>query len=305
VPESNSSGNNRQNQSPSNEASEKREKTKNEQTFRGKIYLVIQTGGFIAFVAIGILFAISIIFFGIYYQKGTYEGYVVARYWGIVSFIFAGIGLWGAYEYYIVQPAKAVEHQVEAPPDRPWLSVDVVADGDITFAPDGSATFPFKFTANNSGKIPANRARLTAEMICPKANDDQLLIGANKRLREISEQTDAQRADFFDFGTIFPGKDSVEDVVVGLHLDAPAMAAQFSSLSSPESRKWLFPWLVGCITYNFEANGHEFTGKTGFVYEISRTIPNKPGTRGMRIGENVPKNEIVMRKPWINGDFAK
>jgi hypothetical protein len=193
---------------------------------------------------------------------------------------------------------------VDMPPNRPWLAVDVVAAGDISFIANGSATIPLKITVNNSGRMPANDARLDAEMICPPFGNESL-TGSMKRRDEICNEAIRHRFGASSFGTIFRDKSS--ELIISFVLDPQTMAAQVQSLHRPlegdaskrdiwsNSPKFIWPSLVGCVTYTFAASGHEFIGQTGFVYEINR-IP---------MGENVSESEVVIRKPEINGDFAR
>jgi len=189
----------------------------------------------------------------------------------------------------------------DMPRDRPWLSIDVIPAGDITFAQDGNASFPLGFSTSNSGSMPANNARLSAEIVFPKPGPE-LLTGPIKRRDEICKGALLDTTGVWQFGTVFAKPVGVEITFSG---NAPTMAAQFASLGHDESQKFIGPFVVGCVTYNFSANNSTFSGQTGFIYEVSAGIPGKRGTRYIPLGENIPESEVVIRKPAINGDFAK
>jgi hypothetical protein len=180
------------------------------------------------------------------------------------------------------------------PADRPWVSVEVVPAGDITFAADGRATFPFAIKVNNFGRMPANKIGLVAEVICPRGNE---FFQAPIKRRDQMCAKGVQYSDF-DFGTVFPTKDS--EMIIGFDVNAHTIAGQFEP-----SQKVIWPYFVGCLTYTFSDDGHEFLGQTGFAYEISRSIPNQPGKRVISIGENIPQGEVLISKSTINADFAK
>ena len=288
---------------PDNAHDDADDQTKGKTAKQGSAERPWKMSGFIFSVSSGIVFVVLFSVATLYHMQGRYA---LARNWGVAALFVAGVAIIAAYQYYVVAPAEAVEPVVNTPPDRPWLAIDIAPEGDISFTANGSASFPLKVAVNNSGRMPANKARLTAEVICPKFGNE-FLMAPIKRRDEICDEAirEAIRhsAGPFDFGTIFPAKNA--ELFITFQVDASTMAAQAESLPDFQSERFIGPYVVGCTTYTFTVNGHEFTGQTGFVYEILRTVPNKSVTRLIQIGDTVPQNEVVIRKATINGDFAK
>ncbi|HWX15370.1 MAG TPA: hypothetical protein VNY07_02175 [Chthoniobacterales bacterium] len=196
----------------------------------------------------------------------------------------------------IVQTMLAQSHKGI---DRPWLAIEVAPDGPITFAANGQANFPIKFTAyKSSGNIPANKAHVAADIVFPKVGD--FITEPINRRDEICNRS-ANSYDPFGFGTVFAKPVEFETTFI---VQASVMAEQLASLSAG-GQKFIGPSLVGCVTYTFEIEGQEFTGKTAFVYDILRTVPGRPkNVRFIPFGENVPEDEISVQK-LASGEFSK
>jgi hypothetical protein len=103
TPEAPTSNHNSDYEAAKNHTENSGEHAEKEKTFAAKSY---QMSGFISFLASAFLFVVTFAFFIVYFTKGTYEGHRIALYWGIGSFAFAGIGIFSAYDYYIIKPER-------------------------------------------------------------------------------------------------------------------------------------------------------------------------------------------------------
>jgi len=259
--------------------------------------------GLIAAISFGLVFGVALYFATHYWQeqrrprisqnkKERLDRIMWLWIWlGVIAGVIASCG---AAVYYLTPVFVAATFT--QPKERPWVGVDVAALDDIRFADDGSATVHLKFTANNSGRMPANNARIRAEVICPHS-DNEFVNATIKRRDEICAEA-IHRLDDPSLGTVFPGK--TPELTWSFGVDAHTIAAQFE-----RPTKFVCPFLVGCVTYTFSANGQELLGQTGFVYEVRKGAPEVPGgVFCIPIGENVPRSEVFIFKS-TNGDFAR
>ena len=109
------SENNRHNEGAGNHAKKKKQQADKEKSLSRQAH---EMSGFISFLASAFLFVVTFGFFIVYFTKGTYDGYRIALYWGIASFAFAGVGIFSAYQYYIIKPAKA---DIVSNKERPYV----------------------------------------------------------------------------------------------------------------------------------------------------------------------------------------
>jgi hypothetical protein len=97
------SENNRHNEGAGNHAKKKKQQADKEKSLSRQAH---EMSGFISFLASAFLFVVTFGFFIVYFTKGTYDGYRIALYWGIASFAFAGVGIFSAHQYYIINQLK-------------------------------------------------------------------------------------------------------------------------------------------------------------------------------------------------------
>ena len=79
--------------------------------------------GFISFLFGTFIFVITFAFVIGHLFGGTYHGYLMAFYWGIASFVAAGIAIFSGYYYFVLGPAKIAALTPPFPRERPYVFI--------------------------------------------------------------------------------------------------------------------------------------------------------------------------------------
>src|ERR1700739_3443660 len=186
-----------------------------------------------------------------------------------------------------------------APSDRPWLAVDIQVTGPLSFDNNG-ASLPLRYIITNGGHSPANNVAVKADVLFPKFGAD-FVREPIKRQKEICGQ---RMGIPFGGTTVFPGRPVVIPISHGMNMDA--MKAQFDTeemRKAGSAGKIAAPYLVGCVSYNF--GDPSFSGETGFICQIQRRRENPNVTFNLRIGEDVPVDQLILVNLSFGGDYAK
>jgi hypothetical protein len=186
----------------------------------------------------------------------------------------------------------------QLPSDRPWLSVEVMPDGPITFQNGTQATIPIKYRLTNMGRAPANDVRMKSDIVFPVFGSLPIA-----RQRQIAQQPRAASLPFSS-GVVFEG------APVEYRMAHIVSVSQMMEFATEEMKRvnpdveWTRPYIVGCINYTFGQSA--FSGETGFIYEIqTRSVENPKITLMLRINVDVPEERLVFEKHTLGGDYAK
>jgi hypothetical protein len=155
---------------------------------------------------------------------------------------------------------------------RPWISLDPVQVSDLSFNPNGTATFTIKFLIQNTGHSPATHTQLQAKLIPAKFNESGIFKQPAEQQKRLCDSARAhvERHELFPF-TLFPDQKTTRDA--GMSMTPDEITKAKTDIPGAEGPA-IFLIVVGCVDYQFpfEAGHHQ----TGFLYEVSRIDPRSP-----------------------------
>jgi hypothetical protein len=236
-----------------------------------------------------VLIALAIAALFLFLSKGNHKGIL----WSVIALLVCVEVMVGLIaERYMTPDAP------RPPIDRPWLSVEVIPDGPITFQNGTQATIPIKYRLTNMGHSPANDVRIKSEIVFPAFGNLPI-----DRQRQIAKQSRSASLPFSS-GVVFEGA-PVEYRTA--HIVSVSQMMEFATEEMKNVNpviEWTRPYVVGCINYTFGQSA--FTGETGFIYEIQvRSIENPKITLMLRINADVPEERLVFERHTLGGDYAK
>jgi hypothetical protein len=217
--------------------------------------------------------------------------------WGTLLFVLTGAFLyfqklaWQRPDIDATPKPEVTRTSISAA-DRPWLSVDVVPNGPLTFEGD-NVNLVVRFIVRNTGRSAANEATINSKVIAPK-------LGANRNMYEeaINRQKEicVKEIPTIMPRTVFPGDIYAADWTFD-------MGRNEIEPNAIEGTKIFGLFIVGCVNYRF---GDEPTGyQTGFVREVHVFDPKTPGARyGLFLDEEVPADRLVFDVSTFGGDYA-
>jgi hypothetical protein len=148
---------------------------------------------------------------------------------------------------------------------RPWISVDPIIVGPLSFNENG-AIIKLRFKVQNSGHSPALYVWPHARPILMRIGERPDLISAQRTLlKEIRERPRHPEERGF---TIFPG------VIGEVPVDINIIKGDIGAIGETDGRIILLPAIVGFVDCQFTFS--EERRYTGFIYMLSRADPAHP-----------------------------
>lgn len=214
--------------------------------------------------------------------------------YGTVFFVLTGAFLY--FQSLIWKNREAAAREVGnvrdiSPADRPWLSVDIVPNGDLTFE-DNNVNVRTRFIIRNTGRSAATGATISASVIAPKLGGD-IYKEVAERQKDICSNAGTDILP----RTVFPGDGFTADWTF-------SVGRNELEKTGIEGTKIIGLFIIGCVNYRFADQPTRY--QTGFVREIHVFKPETPGARyGLSLGENVPANRLVFDVgSFGGGDYA-
>jgi hypothetical protein len=248
-----------------------------------------------------LLFAIAIV----YWDRGGYANNLKALWWGIASLVVVTCGVAFTFYHNVVLPSKdnarnqtnATEQQS---PNRPWLNVEIVPIGPLTF--DGAnANLSIEFRITNGGHMPANDSEIKSDVFFPPfIGSDMIKV----RLERQQTVCNRQQKVILGPGVVFTGR--TETFAVTHILQMSEIENQFPPDSSPgDGGKFMEPVIVGCVRYSFGEQHSLGKGETGFIHNVRAKTTSTYPNLFLKIGKDVPISEIKLERFLLGGNYAK
>ena len=174
--------------------------------------------------------------------------------------------------------------------DRPWLSVDIVPNGPLTFE-NNNVNVQTRFVVRNTGRSAATAATINATMIAPK-------LGGDVYKEVIAKQTEMCSRTAADImpRTVFPGDGYAADWGFSIGRDEVKK-------NGIEGTPIIALFIIGCVNYRFSDQPTVY--QTGFVREVHVFKRETPGARyGLFLDQNVPASGLVFDVGTFGGDYA-
>jgi hypothetical protein len=238
-----------------------------------------------------IALSIGAIFF--FLSKQDYRGVL----WSVVALLICILIMLGLLADRYITEWKAVN--VPSPPtDRPWLNIEAIPAGPITYLPQQAgicAFFPIKFRVTNTGHSPSSDIQLKASVFFARFQEDP-----RERQRKIA----AWKGHPFNPGVVFP--DTPEEYKMTWVKPISEMKEAGINPGTPTSEqvKHFDAYVGGCISYTY---GEGFYGETGFLYEVNVHPADRPDTNIVpEIEKEIPLERLTFRRYFFGGsEWAK
>lgn len=194
--------------------------------------------------------------------------------------------------------------------DRAWLKVAIVPNGPITFYDGGrkGVRIPVEYQVRNTGRSPANDVRIQDQLFFPKFGSKP-----TEKLRQICDLMRDPRYGGYPFGSgvVFPGDPPTHRQTAHLatlndmlEFEKPMRQNPSAEASGEHVTQ---PYIGGCLRYKYGPPGAELIGETAYLFKISvRAVDNPRTTLLVKIGEDVPQEQVVIDEPSSGGGgYAK
>ncbi len=193
----------------------------------------------------------------------------------------------------IAQKSNELNSKIFLSTERPWISVQVLIGGPITYDVNG-LNVSLIFRLQNVGRTPAKNVGINFSLIALDKYDNER---PNRVQKELCEQAEKIPALLQPVYTLFPGETIDQPMTTNIGM------GEVKSLI--ERDKFISPMILGCVNYEFtfESGCHQ----TGFRLNINRIKRSQSGIYSICIFSDdgdVPANEIQFNRGFGPGFFA-
>jgi len=220
--------------------------------------------------------------------------------YGALFFLLAGSFLYFLQKQLIAQEAAKIQAAQSASSkvaqqlsitERPWLTVEVIPSGPLISSGD-VVKLSVTYRIRNIGHSPGNKATLYARFFVTGIEAQKYVLEEQKILCE-----NLAASPQINPTTIFP------DTPPTLFDWEYSVVKNENLIESVPNTTFPVIFLIGCVDYVFgEPPTHH---QTRFIYMVMRKNPRiGANPMGIAIGEDVPKNQVVLIKPTFGGDYA-
>src|SRR5438270_8094110 len=218
--------------------------------------------------------------------KQNYRGVV----WSVVALLICTVIMLGLlYERYVTE-WKAVNVPLSLS-DRPWLNIEVIPGGPITYRPQqrGISIFvPVIYRVTNTGRSPSSEIQLKAALFFARPSDNH-----RERQRRIASGREWQP---FRPGVVFPGTPEEFKITYVRPISEMQKAGTHPAQPDPEQVKHFDAYIGGCISYPCGGDPIYY-GETGFLYEMEVHDDTNPTTTIVpEIGKAIPLERLTFRR---------
>ncbi len=172
--------------------------------------------------------------------------------------------------------------------DRPWVTIDVLITGPLTYSDEG-VQMNFSFVPKNIGHSPAQDVLISPQLI-PVSMGDDVRVKQNQ-ICKVANQTG------FPKYTLFPDEPFTQPF--GLGMSAESIAARWGKLPPNMGLPDPIPIaLVGCVDYTYGTSRRHH--QTGFALDVDL----KDGRLPLRSLAPIPPRSLILRQHPNGGHFA-
>jgi hypothetical protein len=178
--------------------------------------------------------------------------------------------------------ANRINREAYLADQRPWLRIDAVVAGPITWKAD-SVNMRFVFGLENVGRTPALNARIDVELLLEPG--DMRLDQEQRRIADKARSLPPHMG-----FTIFPGRRL--EFSYGLAAGPAELAAAAAGMGGSDL---LMPHVLGCASYYHSASP-ELSHQTGFIYEVVWRRPQEGVRLIARSDGDIPADQLGLRE---------
>lgn len=221
----------------------------------------------------------------------------------VLSVVIAGAAIWSAC---IFQDQLTEARRYTEVSERPWLTVQAVADNGLVFEYGQQAELEITFSVNNVGHSPAKDVQIDAKMFPSVAIGQSDPEAIRRQQQEVCDSPKVNDIGKFD---LFPIPEPTKQQK-GISVLPSDIATKAIPISTDKNRKFVGFYVVGCVSYrfSFDTKYHQ----TFFAYDLLRIVPwengkilmlsnGTPLMQGFEVGVSAPQKEVSL----INDLFGR
>ena len=199
--------------------------------------------------------------------------------------------------------ADQLNRQALVADQRPWVTCEIEMQGGLRREKNGDVVVSLVITLKNVGKSPALNIQIFPEIYAAFGSehpaDYQRKIAEREREKPIGKSGSNE--------ILFPGAHSVHHIATPLQQRDIERADEQVRIFNGETLDHLPPIVVlGFVDYAtpFDEEHHQ----TGFIYDLWRNIPDRPGRRAFpKLTEEFPEipiDQLILVKSWYGSGFT-
>jgi hypothetical protein len=255
-----------------------------------------------AVLSVLFLSVLGLIVFAFAFHYWQQSNYTVALRWAFGTYIFFGLGIAFAVQYYVVGPIEAARRTAKASQESPesslekslrdsnraWVVVELQLNGPITFDARG-ALVRFALRITNTGNSPALKVNMYPKIINQQNPDT---VGEQRRICGVlPDGSNTPGSHQISWGiTLFPGPDHAETQFYVLTV-SPEELGRSKDFDGYFKGKIMLH-ILGCVEYAIDPSGERH--HTFFSYSVMTTTPGKNDF--IEMNRDMPLNSIFVSK---------